>query len=290
MTMEQVLVNALVAGSIYALVAVGYTLVYGTLNFINFAHGEIFMSGAYFFLFFSSILHFPFTLAMLFAVSSSIILGLAIERFAYRPLRWKSRLSILITAIGVSIILQNTVGIIAGFDPTTMNRPFEDGVIQSANARITYYQSVILVTLFIVGIALYFFMRHPIGARMRASGENLGLARDLGINIDRVILLVFALGSGLAAIGGILVGFVQDVSPGMGVLVGLKAFTAAVIGGIGSVPGALWGGLVIGLVENVVVAFLPSGLKEGVVFAVLVLILLFRPRGLLAKADFVEAT
>lgn len=286
----QVIVNALIAGSIYSLVAVGYTLVYGSLNFINFAHAEVFMSGAYFYILFDEIFRFPFPLSIIGAIICSVILGLAIERLAYRPLRWKSRLSILITAIGVSVVLQNIFGIIAGYDTRTINFPFQNSIYVIMRIHFTKYQVIIFGTLLIIGLTMIWFMHSAIGIRIRAVGENLRLAMDSGIDIDHIIALVFAIASGLAAIGGILIGLIQDVSPVMGVNIGLKAFVAAVVGGIGNIKGALIGGILIGLFENIAVAILPSGYKDGVVFALLLAIIFIRSRGLLGKSDYVEVT
>jgi len=275
------LVNGFIAGSIYALVAVGYTLIYGILKFINFAHGEIFMLGAYgaFFLVvrckINIFIAFPLTMFLV------ALAGVIIERLAYRPLRNASRLVTLLSAIGISICLQNIVALFFGNEM----RSIRQGIIKPGwnvlGATITQNQVVIFAAACLQMVFLHLFlMRTKFGKAIRATAEDLKSAEILGINIDEVIAVTFALSSALAAVAGILVSFEQDMVPTMGIMTGLKAFTAAVVGGIGNVPGAMLGGIAIGLIENLGIAVIPSGYKDLIAFSILILMLMFRPIGL----------
>jgi len=277
----QLLVNGFIAGSIYALVAVGYTLIYGILKFINFAHGEIFMLGAYgaFFLVvrckINIFIAFPLTMFLV------ALAGVIIERLAYRPLRNASRLVTLLSAIGISICLQNIVALFFGNEM----RSIRQGIIKPGwnvlGATITQNQVVIFAAACLQMVFLHLFlMRTKFGKAIRATAEDLKSAEILGINIDEVIAVTFALSSALAAVAGILVSFEQDMVPTMGIMTGLKAFTAAVVGGIGNVPGAMLGGIAIGLIENLGIAVIPSGYKDLIAFSILILMLMFRPIGL----------
>jgi len=278
-------VNGLIAGSIYALMAIGYTMVYGVLKFINFAHGEIFALGGYFVYIFFVVYRFSFIFSCVLAVLTVVLIGILIEKIAYRPLRERSRLATLITAIGVSIFLQNTIILVFGTKVKSV-RPF--GMIQSFEIMgvfITPVQTAILIATVILMTSTFLFIRKTkLGKAIRAVADSFSVAEILGINIDRVISVTFGLGSGLAAIAGILVSLDQGIRPAMGVTAGLKAFTAAVLGGIGNIRGAVLGGFVIGIVENIAIWKLPSGLKDMIAFIILLCILWFRPTGLLGKA------
>ena len=286
----QQLINGIALGAIYALIALGYTMVYGVLRFINFAHSDVFMLGAFSGYFLARYVPEASVaggvLVLLGAMAICALLGMAIEKLAYRPLRGRSTLTALITAIGVSLLLQNLGQRIFGANPKSFpvlfpqhNFQFDNGLVISSNQ----------ILVFIVTLLLLFGLRHIVlhtrtGTAMRALSGNPVAASLVGINNDRVISFTFALGSALAAAGGILYAAnYPAIDPLMGTLPGLKAFVAAVLGGIGNITGAALGGLVIGLVETSVVAAGGSTYRDAVAFAVLILILLLRPDGLLGK-------
>jgi branched-chain amino acid transport system permease protein len=294
----QQLINGLSQGSIYALIALGYTMVYGVLRFINFAHGDVFMVGA----FAGMYLHrwlapHPGIVGALTILAGSMaicaVLGIVIEKLAYRPLRDSPRLIVLITAIGVSLLLEYAAQLI--FGPN--RQPFPDLVETHLLAglgglAIRNTQVVVLGVTIVLLIALTFIvMKTRIGLAMRALSFNPPAAALMGVNTDVVISFTFGLGSALAAAGGIFSCMLYpQVQPFMGVTVGMKAFVAAVLGGIGNIPGAALGGLIIGVVETMVVAYssqigISSGYRDAVAFVILILILLFKPAGLLGKTE-----
>ena len=285
----QQLINGLALGAIYALIALGYTMVYGVLRFINFAHSEVFMVGAFAGYYLARLLPEASVgggmLVLLGAMAICAVLGVVIEKLAYRPLRGRSTLTVLITAIGVSLLLQNVGQRVFGANPKSFPalfpiRYYELGGVVLSSAQIT---------VFVVTLVLLFGLRHVvmktrIGTAMRALSFNRTASALVGINNDRVISFTFALGSSLAAAGGILYALnYPSIDPLMGTLPGLKAFVAAVLGGIGNIPGAAVGGVVLGLVETLVVALGGSTYRDAVAFGVLILILLLRPNGLLGK-------
>jgi branched-chain amino acid transport system permease protein len=285
----QQLINGLALGAIYALIALGYTMVYGVLRFINFAHSEVFMVGAYSGYFLGRLVpagSIGGGLLVLFgAMLICALLGVLIERLAYRPLRGRSTLTVLITAIGVSLLLQNLGQQLFGANPRSFPLLFPSRYFQIGGLVFSSAQ----VTLFITTIVLLFALRHVVlntrvGTAMRALSFNPVAASLVGINNDLVISFTFALGSSLAAAGGILYALnYPSIDPLMGTLPGLKAFVAAVLGGIGNIAGAALGGVVLGLIETVVVALGGSTYRDAVAFAVLILILLLRPNGLLGR-------
>lgn len=292
----QHLLNGLTLGSIYALIALGYTMVYGILKFINFAHGEIMMIGAYAGLFCYLKLNpegttgphaiMIFILALLAAITASGVLGVAVERIAYRPLRRASRLAPLLSAIGVSIILVNTAGLFFGTEARKFPYPFDNTPFTVFGASISPMQILTLTVSFTLMLLLDLFVRKSLaGKAMRATSEKQEVASLMGINIDRIISLTFLIGSGLGAIAGVLTALEYKVYPTLGTLTGLKAFIAAVVGGIGNIRGAMLGGLLLGILETfgVVVLGIPQGLKDTIAFTLLILILLFRPSGILGK-------
>ena len=280
--LNQLIMNGLIAGSIYALLAIGYTMVYGVLKFINFAHGEIFMLGGYLTYVFYVICGLNFVPSCLIAIALISLIGVLIEKLAYRPLRKKSRLAPLITAIGVSILLQNVVMLIFGIRVKSIRLSNMGQSIEIFGAFITPIQVTILVAPPILMIITFLFIKKTkLGKAIRASADNLTVAEILGINTDTTISATFAFGSGLAAIAGILISLDQNMTPTMGVFAGLKAFTAAVLGGIGNIYGAVLAGYVIGIVENFVIWKLPSENKDMVAFLILLGILWFRSEGLL---------
>ncbi len=280
----QLIVNGLIAGSIYALIALGYTMVYGVLKFINFAHGEIFMIGAYFGYLFYNRLQMSFPIAFLLAVLLTAAVGVIIEKVAYRPLRKSSRLTALITAIGVSIFLQNLISLIFGNYPRTMRSGLIKEGITLAGVIITPVQLIILITSILLMILLQVWINvTKMGKAIRATADNLEIASVIGIDVNRTISTTFAVGSGLGAVAGILVSLMQDIEPTMGVLSGVKAFTAAVVGGIGNIPGAMFGGYLIGLTENLAIWKISSQYKDLVSFVILIILLFFRPTGILGE-------
>lgn len=290
----QQLVNGLTIGFIYALIALGYTMVYGIAQLINFAHGEIFMVGAYlgltFFGFFMLLsgaagpaLIVPLT--FIFAMAAAALLGAFIERTAYRPLRQAPRLAPLITAIGVSFVLQNAVMIIYG--PADKSVPSMVRVTRLAwgEVSVTNLQLLISFTAIALMAGLHFFIIHTrMGKAMRALSEDREAASLMGIDVDRVINITFMIGSALAAAGGIMFSmYYNTINFHDGYLAGLKAFTAAVLGGIGNIPGAMIGGVLIGVLEGLGAGYLSSEWKNVFAFFILIIVLLFRPSGLLGE-------
>ena len=292
----QQIINGLSLGSIYALIALGYTMVYGILKLINFAHGEVFMVGAYAGFYSAGFFGvdgyeasgagFPLGLALVVlvvAMAAAALLGVTIEGLAYRPVRSAPRLTPLITAIGVSLLLQNLAMIL--FTPNPRRYPailreirFELGGVIVTNIKLAIFAVALAL---MAGLHL-FVQRTWTGRAMRALSMNLDAAKLMGIDVNRTIRATFALGSGLAAAGGILFGLDQiTISPLMGVMTGLKAFVAAVLGGIGNIPGAVVGGLLIGLAEQLTAGYLSPDYRDAITFVILIAILLMKPEGLL---------
>ena len=297
---SQQIINGLTLGSIYALIAIGYTMVYGIIGMINFAHGEIYMISAYVGLIVITALGLAgvtlIPLVLLLALLAAIVVtsayGWTVERLAYRPLRSSSeRLVALISAIGMSIFLQNYMQLSEGARDVAM-RPLITGGWRFGEADgfqvyLSYMQVIIAITTVVAMTSLSLFIsRSRMGRACRACSEDRNMANLLGINTDRVISLTFVIGAAVAAVAGVLVGLYYGVvNPFMGFIVGLKAFTAAVLGGIGSIPGAMLGGVVLGLSESFASAYLTTEYKDVVSFSLLVLVLLFRPTGLLGKPE-----
>jgi len=279
------LINGLRTGSIYALIALGYSMVYGIAKMINFAHGDIIMVGAYVLYVLVVLLNMPIIVAVLFTIVLCALLGVTIERIAYKPLRKAPPLAVLITAIGVSFFLQNAALLIFSANP----KPFESIVkvetLKIGSVSIAGITIVTLVVTLVTMILLTLFInKTKAGSAMRAVSEDKGAAQLMGINVNRTISLTFAIGSALAAIAGILfLSQYQSLKPTMGALPGIKAFVAAVLGGIGSVPGAMLGGILLGLIESISKAYISSELSDAIVFGVLILVLLLKPSGLLGK-------
>jgi branched-chain amino acid transport system permease protein len=286
----QQLFNGVSLGAVYALLALGYTMVYGVLRFINFAHADVFMVGAFVGYFVGQ--HVPAgtltggLIALFAAMIACAFLGILIERFAYRPLRNAPKLNVLITAIGVSLLLESGGQVLLGATPRTFPMIFPAAQFQLGPLSVSSNQLVILVgsTALIIGLQFILF-RTRLGAAMRAVSANPQAAQLVGINHDKIISFTFGLGSALAAAGGILYALnYPAIDPLMGVMPGLKAFVAAILGGIGSVPGAALGGLVLGIIETFVSGSEYSTYKDAIAFAVLILILLLRPSGILGKS------
>ena len=294
-TIVDQVVNGLTIGGIYALIALGYTLVYGILLMINFAHGEIFMIGSFAgFFILTALVSSGFAaanplvsvlVAMGGAVIASSVLGILLERVAYRPLRFAPRLVPLISAIGASIFLQNVVMLIVQARMQVYPEVFPDIPIEIAGFGVSAFQLFIIGGSVLLMAALYaFIQRTKTGKAMRAVAENMNAASLMGIDVNRIISVTFAIGSGLAAVAGVMVGmYYSQIQHAMGFVPGLKAFTAAVLGGIGNVPGAMLGGYFLGLVEAFAVFVFPAEYKDVIAFGLLVLVLVFRPRGILGE-------
>lgn len=289
-------INGITLGGVYALVALGYTMVYGILKFINFAHGDVLMWGSYIGLFVYNAIKtthapggfsvFAFFVAMIVAALFSAALGMTIEKVAYKPLRKAPRLAPLLSAIGVSYILSNAAQLFFGAHSRKLDYPFDNTPILLGSVSVTPHQILILVVSGLTMFALMLFVNKTrLGKAMRATSLDQDAASLMGINVNNIISLTFAIGSALAAIGGMLVSLDFKVYATMGTMLGLKAFVAAVVGGIGNIPGAMLGGLLLGLLETFGVALLhiPLGFKDTVAFVVLIIILLVRPSGILGK-------
>lgn len=278
------IINGLTLGSTYALIALGYTMVYGILELINFAHSEIYMTGAFVGLLMVTVYRLPFAVALLLGMAASCILGVIIEKVAYRPLRKANRIAPLISAIGVSIFLQNAGLLIFG----PQARAFPSNLNMSGLKLGTLLISPLQILILAVSIILMFglqilIQRTRMGQAMRATAQDKETAQLMGIKIDRVISFTFAIGSALGGAAGVLVGvYFNSADPMMGFLPGLKGFVAAVLGGIGNIPGAMLGGLILGLTE-VFGAVYMSQYKDAIAFAILILILLFKPTGLMGR-------
>lgn len=278
------LIGGLGLGSVYAIIALGYSMVYGIAKMLNFAHGDIIMVGAFVTYFAMSSYGLPVILAVILSVIVCTVLGVVIERLAYKPLRQASSLSVLITAIGVSYFLQNAAMLICGTDtkifPTVLK-----GSIKFGDLSIPYLTLITILTCIVIMIVLTLFInKTKTGSAMRACSEDKGASALMGINVNRIISITFAIGSGLAAIAAVLLcATYPSVYPTLGSMPGIKAFTAAVFGGIGSIPGAFLGGLLLGVIENMSRAYISTQLSDAIVFLVLIIVLLIKPTGLLGK-------
>ncbi len=289
----QHLINGISLGSIYALIALGYTMVYGILQLINFAHSEVYMVGAfasYYGARWLGLIDKPGfgTLALLLLVSmiTCSVLGLLIERLAYRPLRKAPKLNILITAIGVSLLLQFTGQIVFGADPKVFPTILEDTTLATVGGVDfrSFDVAILTVTLIFMAGLTYLIHSTKLGKAMRAVSTNPTAAALMGIDINKIIAMTFVIGSSLAGVGSVLVGMkYPKIDPLMGTLIGLKAFVAAVLGGIGNVNGAVIGGILMGVCEMMVVGYLSSTYRDAFAFGILIAILLFRPEGLLGR-------
>ncbi|HUI92005.1 MAG TPA: branched-chain amino acid ABC transporter permease [Chitinivibrionales bacterium] len=274
--------NALQLGSIYALIALGYTMVYGVLRLINFAHGDIFMIGSYLALFLAVYFHLPFVAIVPLTFAAIAFLGVSIEKLAYRPLRSAPRVSAVITALSVGIFLETITLAVAGPEPRKFPELagyhlYKAGAFAASNVQLL----IISASLLLMAALEMFVAKTRTGMAMRALSWDKFHAPLLGINIDRIISYTFAIGTGLASVAGIFVGLAYPIiDPYMGIMVGWKAFVSAVIGGIGSIKGAVAGGFLLGIVEIISASILPSSYKDMIVFGLLLLILLIRPSGL----------
>lgn len=281
----QQLVNWINLGAMYALLAIGYTMVYGIIKLINFAHGEIFMYGAFFTWWFMTALSIPFPLAALIGTLLGTLLGIGVERIAYRPLRNAPRFAILISVLGMSIFLQNMARIIWGAEFQTFDVDFGLPPLIIGSVIIPIKRIFILLTTLILMIALGIFIKKTyLGKAMRAAAADREAAEMMGINANAVIVLTFAIGSALGAVAGILYAINYNcIDPIMGFNAGMKAFTAAVLGGIGNIYGAMVGGILLGIFEGVGAGYVSSMYRDAFAFGVLILTLIFRPEGLLGE-------
>ena len=280
------LISGISLGSVYAIIALGYTMVYGIAKMLNFAHGDVIMVGGYISFCAMFYLGLPNIAAVLLAVVVCTVLGIVIERLAYKPLRSAPSLAVLITAIGVSYFLQNAAQLIWGATPKNFTS-LVDFEVPEFLGRLNV-SGVMLVTVgvcVVIMVALTLFTsKTKMGKAMRACSEDRGAAQLMGINVNRTISMTFAIGSALAAIAGVLLcSYSPVLQPTTGSMPGIKAFTAAVFGGIGSIPGALLGGVLLGVIEAMARAYLSTNLANSIVFAVLIVVLLVRPSGLLGK-------
>jgi branched-chain amino acid transport system permease protein len=291
----QQIINGLTIGMIYALIALGYTIVYGIAQLINFAHGEVFMVGAYFGLLAHTMIQavfkdsganlFVIGTVFLFSMAATGFLGITIERFAYRPLRNAPRLAPLITAIGVSFLLQNLVMLIFGPSDKSYPQLLAIKKYPIGHATVTNLQILIAVVSLLLMAGLHFFIKNTkTGKAMRALADDRQAANLIGINTDKVIAMAFLVGSSLAGAGGVMYGmYYSTINFHDGYLAGLKAFTAAVLGGIGNIPGAMLGGVLLGVLEGLGAGYISSEWKNVFAFFILILLLLFRPSGLLGS-------
>lgn len=277
--------NGLQSGSIYALVALGYSMVYGIIMLLNFAHGDIIMVGAYVAWIMIAKAGLPPVVGVVAAIVGCALLGITIEKVAYAPLRKSPRLSLLITAIGISFFLENLAQLVMGAGAKSMPAIVSGPGLSLAGANISFVAMVtIVVSVISMTLLTILVQRTKMGKAMRAVSEDMDSARLMGISVNRTISFTFAVGSALAGIGAVLYSCAYpQASPTMGSMLGLKAFVAAVLGGIGSIPGAMIGGFAIGLLEALVSAVGLSVWKEGVVFAILILVLLVKPTGIMGR-------
>ena len=283
----QHLINGISIGSVYAIIALGYTMVYGIAKMLNFAHGDVIMVGAYISFCVTNYLELPVFVSILASIAVCTILGIVIEALAYKPLRGTPSLAVLITAIGVSYFLQNSAQLIWGsapknftsivtFKPITL---FDGGLVITDEVIVT-----VLVSILVMVCLTLFTGKTRIGKAMRAVSEDRDAAQLMGINVNQTISITFAIGSALAAVAGVLLcSTVPTLMPTTGSMPGIRAFTAAVFGGIGSIPGAMIGGILLGVIEALSKAYLPNQFSDAIVFGVLILVLLVKPTGLLGK-------
>ncbi len=287
MTFLSYLINGISLGSVYAIIALGYTMVYGIAKMLNFAHGDVIMVGAYVAFCAMQYLGLPPIAAVLAAMVVCTILGISIERLAYKPLRAAPKLAVLITAIGMSYLLQNLAQLIWSSNPKSFNSAINIGSLRLFDGQLLISGETIVTVLccvvIMVGLTL-FTSRTKMGKAMRAVSEDKGAAQLMGINVNLTISVTFAIGSALAAIAGVLLCSSYPVlQPTTGSMPGIKAFTAAVFGGIGSIPGAMIGGILLGVIEIFGKAYISTELGDAIVFLILIIMLLVKPTGLMGK-------
>ena len=287
MQILQYLINGISIGAVYAIIALGYTMVYGIAKMLNFAHGDVIMVGAYISFCVTNYLGLPAIVSILVAMTVCTVLGVLIEGLAYRPLRGTSSLAVLITAIGVSYFLQNAAQLIWGSAPKNFTSIVTFAPISMAGGNLVITGEVIVTiaasVVTMIGLTV-FTGKTKMGKAMRAVSENRDAAQLMGINVNRTISMTFAIGSALAAIAGVLLcSTVPTLQPTTGSMPGIRAFTAAVIGGVGSIPGAMLGGVLLGIIETFSKKYISTEFSDAIVFAVLIVILLVKPAGLMGK-------
>ena len=287
MTFLSFLISGISLGSIYAIIALGYTMVYGIAKMLNFAHGDVIMVGAYICFYATSRFELPAIAGVLLAIVVCTILGIVIERLAYKPLRAAPILAVLITAIGVSYFLQNAALLLWSSNPKVFSSVVPEGSVSLFGGQLTIpYVTLVTIAacIVIVLVLVWFTGKTKMGKAMRACSEDKAAAQLMGINVNRTISMTFAIGSALAAIAGVLLcSYSPVLQPTTGSMPGIKAFTAAVFGGIGSIPGAFVGGILLGIIEAMAQAYISTSLANSIVFGVLIVVLLVKPAGLFGK-------
>lgn len=284
MFMEQVS-NGLALGSIYALTAIGFTLVYGIISLINFAHGDVYMMGAFFALTALNVLGLPLPAAFLVGMLGAALVGLVVSRFAYKPVFQAPRINLFLCAIGAAYFLENFAMLVWGPETQTFPVVIDNTMYRLGIFTVSTLQLIILATSIVLVLLLTWIVQYTkFGRAMRCTSQDMDAAKLMGINTNRVVYVTFMLGSALGAAAGVLVGmYYKAVYPMMGFVPGLKAFIAAVIGGIGSIPGAMLGGIIMGVSESLGAAYISSGYRDAIAFIILIVILLVKPSGLLGK-------
>lgn len=285
MELLQQIINGLALGSVYALLAIGYTMVYGIIKLINFAHGDIYMIGAFAGFYASANLGLSLVPTLVVSMVAAALLGVIIEKIAYKPLRNSPRIALLITAIGMSLLLEHGMRFLVGPNPKPFPDLFPVGTIDIGPLHINGKILLMLgVSALLVLLLQYIIYKTKVGKAMRAASQDMEAASLMGINVNTVISLTFAIGSALAGIAGVLVAITYPtIDPYMGMMPGLKAFVAAVLGGIGSIPGALLGGILMGSIETLTKAYISTSLSDAIAFSLLIIILLVKPTGLLGE-------
>jgi len=281
----QQIINGLAQGSIYSLIGIGFALIFGVLGLVHFAHGEVYMLGAFFGYILITAFHLDVFSALSIAIIGSALIGIMIEAVAFRPLRKAPDMAPMVCTLGLSIVLQNLAMLIWGSDTKSIPDVLESSSISLAGAQISGAQIIIFGVAIALMLALQFILyRSKMGRAIRATAQNKEAAALMGVNINQIISATFAIGSGLGGAAGVLVGIYYNAFfPMMGFMAGLKAFTATVLGGLTSVPGAMVGGLILGVVENLGAAYISSGYRDLIAFAILILVLLIKPSGIFGR-------
>lgn len=281
----QQIINGLAQGSIYALIGIGFALIFGVLGLVHFAHGEVYMIGAFLGFMLVSVFHLDVFSSLLLAMLGAAILGVIVESVAFRPLRKAPDVAPMVCTLGLSVVLQNVAALIWGSDTKSIPDTIPNQVVPFLGAQISFQQVFIFAVSILLMLALqYVLYRSKIGRAIRATAQNKDAAALMGVNINTVIASTFAVGSALGGAAGVLVGvYYNAFYPMMGFMAGLKAFTATVLGGLTSVPGAVLGGLILGVAENLGAAYISSGYRDIFAFAILILVLLIKPSGILGR-------
>lgn len=282
----QQIINGLAQGSIYSLVGIGFALIFGILGLVHFAHGEVYMLGAFLGFILITVFHLNVFAALLLAIVGAALLGILVEAVAFRPLRKAPDVAPMVCTLGLSVVLQNAAMIFLGSDTKSVPDVFEGSVLPFFSAQLSVPQIIIFVTALVLMVLLQLLLyRSKLGRAIRATAQNKDAAALMGVNINRVISATFAVGSGLGGAAGVLVGLYYNAFyPTMGFMAGLKAFVATVLGGLTSVPGAVLGGLILGVTENIGAAYISSGYRDLIAFAILILVLLIKPSGLFGRS------